>query len=62
MTPIHTALFLVSGAAFCFAVAATSTYVRRFRLAVVFLWVVVALCSTAIGLVFTIFATMEPAP
>ncbi len=62
MTPLYTALLLVSGSGFCFAVAATSTHFRRIRLAVVLLWVVVALGTTGLGLVFTIFALAEPLP
>ena len=62
MTPLQLAFLLISGAALCFAVAATATYSRRFRLAIIFLWAVFALCTSAISLVFTIFASVEPLP
>ncbi len=62
MTPLQLAFLLISGAAFCFAIAATSIYSRRFRLAIMFLWAVFALCTSSLGLVFTIFASVEPLP
>ena len=60
MTPCHWAFLVISGAALCFAVAASSRYARRLRWAIILLWAVIALCTTALGLLLSIVALAEP--